>query len=99
MSNSFGTDFILINDVRQPLNTKVFGPNWIHIATIKRGFDEFVCFANKINDKCYIEKIDIHDKNIFKRIEEDSLWVDLVLFLRDRGLLRREEFKTFKINV
>lgn len=98
--SSFGTDFILVNDVRQELPSNIFkGGPWIHLATIKRGFNEYVCFTHKFkHTKTYIEEIDIHHPGCFKRIEDDSLWQDLYLFLRDRGCLSLGEFKHVKVS-
>jgi hypothetical protein len=93
--NTFGTDFILVTDVRQELPAKVFaGGPWIHLATVKRGFKEYVCFTHKFrHNKTYIEEIDIHNRDVFIRIEEDNLWKDLYHFLLDRGCLTVGKFK------
>jgi hypothetical protein len=93
--NSFGTDFILVTDVRQELPTNTFsGGPWIHLATVKRGFNEYVCFTHKLrHNKTYIEEIDIHTPGAFKKIEDDALWQDLYLFLKDRGCLLIGDFK------
>ena len=93
--NSFGTNFILVNDVRQELPPEIFkGGPWIHLATVKRGFNEYVCFTHKYrHNKTFIEEIDIHHPGCFKCIEEDSLWEDLYHFLLDRGTLLVGDFK------
>jgi hypothetical protein len=95
MSQSFGTDFILVSEVRQELDPKVFqGGPWIHLATVKRGFKEYVAFTHKFRQRgAYIEEIDIHEPGVFKRIEDNQLYADLWHFLDDRGCLRRDKFK------
>lgn len=92
--HSFGTDFMVINDVRQTLDPKIFaGGPWTHLATVKWGFREFVCFKPVFGQKAYIEEIDIHTQGVFKRIEDDQLWADLYMFLVDRGYLLLDNFK------
>ena len=93
--SSFGTNFILVSDVRQELPAGIFrGGPWIHLATVKRGFDEYVCFSHKTNHThTYIEEIDVHHPGCFKKIEDDALWQDLYLFLKDVGALRIGDFK------
>lgn len=93
--SSFGTDFILVSDVRQDLDPVIFrGGPWIHLATVKRGFDEYVCFTHKYRTKAtYIEKVDVHEPGVFKQIEDQNLWVDLWNFLDHKGCLRRDKFK------
>ena len=85
--SSFGSEFIIINDVMQPLLPKVFGPGWIHLATVKRGFREYVAFKKATSDKVWIEIVDIHDRNVFKQIEDENEWLELALFLHDARLL------------
>lgn len=101
MADSFGTRFILVNDIRQPMKNVGGGP-WIHLATIHYGFREFVCFTHaKSPARTYIEEIDIHSKEVFKKIEDDSLFRDLWNFLKDVGCLSiaGKEFKLVKHEV
>ncbi len=99
MTHPFGTDFIVINDVRQLLNPKIFaGGPWLHLATVRRGFKEYVAFVHAHRrDKAYIEQIDVHSETVFVRIEDDAEWQDLYNFLRDRGYLALTEFKAGKL--
>ena len=87
-SASFGTRFILVSDVRQTLDTKTFsGGPWEHLATVKRGFKEYVAFRHLYStDSCFIEEIDIHNPGIFVKIKDDALWWDLLAFLKDAGV-------------
>ena len=88
MSKSFGLDFVLINDVRQRLNPKIFaGGPWLHLATVKRGLKEYMAFK-KINEKfVYIEELDLTSPHLLKQIEDDNEYNELMQFLLERGCL------------
>lgn len=98
MSSVFGTKFIITNTARQVLNPKILGGGpWMHLATVSRGFRFYMAFT-KVDDptKTYIEIVDEHDPNIFKRIESESEWQDVYAFVRDAGLLSMENFHYVK---
>lgn len=96
MSNTFGSKFILVNDVRQTLPPEIFGGGpWIHLATVKRGFKEYCCFKHYLTDKIYIEEFD--QEKCFVRIEDDNEWKELYQFLLNAGVLYTGSNKEFKI--
>lgn len=98
MNKAFGHEFIIVNDVIQKLDPKVFqnGP-WYHIATVRRGLREYMAFARLKSEsknpwkdfhqaEVYIEIIDPHTVALSK-IEDDAEWEDVVRFLQDAKLL------------
>ena len=94
--SAFGTKFILVSDVQQELPTKIFqGGKWVHLATIKRGLDEYVCVKNALDGKVYIEEIT--STGSFKHIADDKLWKDLTLFLTEQGVIGIDRDKEFKV--
>ena len=96
--NAFGTKFILVNDIQQPLNPKIFGGGpWIHLATIMRGFKEYICFKHSKTDKVYIEEVLPSEKGLFKQIEDNNEFADLQNFLTAHGILDLGINKEFKI--
>ena len=98
MSNSFGTKFIIVNDIQQPLPAKIFGGGpWLHIATCVRGFKEYCCFKHVPTDKIYIEEVDPSSPTLFKHIEDYSEWSDLYNFLQTKGILAFATGKEIKI--
>ena len=98
MSDAFGTKFILMNDTQQVLNRKIFGGGpWLHIATVVRGFKEYMCFKHIPTDIVYIEELDSKEPGLFKKIESDSEFNDLKDFLMSNGLLTLGLDKEFKI--
>ena len=97
MSKAFGIDFIILNDVIQPLDTKVFkGGPWEHLATVGRGLRQYMAFRrlDRRHDpergldgnEVWIEIIDPHELALHK-IEEDSEWLDVANFLKHSKLL------------
>lgn len=85
---AFGTEFIVISDVIQQLDTKVFkGGPWTHLATIKRGFKEYMAFTKKGTTKVWVEEIDERDPNLLKVIEDENEWNDIIMFLQDAKIL------------
>jgi len=88
---SFGTKFILVNKVQQLMDPKVFtGGPWVHHATVARGFKEYVAFRHLETNALYIEEIDAATPTLFKKIEDDSEWLELARFLAAAGLLSME---------
>ena len=98
MTKAFGTNFVIVNDVVQKLNPKYFGGgNFIHLATVIRGFKEYMAYRVENTNQVYIEEIDPKDPKLFRKIQDDSEWQDLALFLRDAKLLEigsRREIKS-----
>jgi hypothetical protein len=113
MSKAFGHEFIVVNDIVQRLDPTVFeGGPWLHLATVKRGFREYMAFrkVDQVHDpvrdlkgdEVWVEIVDPHTSDL-RRIEDDNEWDDVVAFLRDAMLLemgtRREihiDNNTFK---
>jgi len=91
MSNSFGTNFVLVNKVRQLLPSPPFinGP-WSHVATVVRGIKEYCAFVHEPSQKLYIEEVDPKTPNLFIKIETDTEWADLYRFLMSEGVLTIE---------
>jgi len=88
MSNAFGTKFILVNDIQQPLPKEIFGGGpWLHIATVVRGFKEYCCIKHVPTNKIYIEEVDPTSQTLFKHIADQSEWSDLYGFLQQKGIL------------
>lgn len=105
-------EFMIINDVQQNLNTKIFknGP-WLHLATVTTPsksfgatfspFKEYICFKHVSTNKIYIEELDFSSPGILKQIKDDSLFNDLAQFLTQKGILSfgiNKEFKVAKKN-
>jgi len=98
MSKSFGTKFILINEIQQKLPPEIFGGGpWLHIATILRGFKEYCCFKHIPTDKVYIEEVHATSDTIFKQIKDPQEWQDLYSFLQGKGVLAYITGKEIKI--
>lgn len=101
-------EFMIINDVQQNLNSKVFknGP-WLHLATVTTPsrsfgatfspFKEYICFKHIATNKIYIEELDFTSPGILKQINDDSLFNDLAQFLTQKGILSFGINKEFKI--
>ena len=98
MADTFGTKFIIVNDVQQQLPTKVFGGGpWLHIATVVRGFKEYCCIKHVPSDKVYIEQVDPTSPTLFTYIKDQNEWNDLRMFLEQRGILAYGTGKEMKI--
>lgn len=98
MSQAFGIQFILVNDVQQYLDpTKVLGGPWIHLATVVRGFREYCCFKHAKTGEVYLEQIDPKEPGLFKKIEDPEEFDDLVNFLKDAGISIIGVGKEFKL--
>ena len=98
MSKSFGTKFIVVNDVIQPLPSAIFGNGpWLHIATVVRGFHEYCCFKHMKTDKIYIERVDPTSPTLFVQIKDQSEWNDIRMFLQQKGILAFGVGKEIKV--
>lgn len=98
MSKSFGSEFILVNDVIQPFPKGTFASNnWVHLATIVRGFKEYCCFKDSKTNKIYIEEVDNSLPHYFKQVKDDSEFNELSSFLIARGVLSLGVDQEFKI--
>lgn len=85
---SFGTKFIIVNDVQQALDPKKFGGgHFVHHATIVRGFKEYMLYRQVGNHRLFIEEVDPKEPGLFKKIEDDIEWKELVSFCHASGLL------------
>lgn len=87
-------NFIIVNDIRQPMDEKSMGSNpagpsrWTHHATIKRGFKEYIIFRHNPTGKIYLEEVETHRATlILKLIEDEQEWQDLHQFAKSAGLL------------
>ena len=88
MSKAFGTKFILINDVQQILDPRTFGGGpWLHLASVVRGFKEYMCFKHTPTDTIYIEELDASSPHLFKKIKDEAEFRDLEAFLKSLGIL------------
>lgn len=88
-------NYIIVNDIRQPIPIADGGP-WIHHATIKRGLKEYIIFRHKPTGKVYLEQVESHRATlVLQKIEDDREWADLYSFARAAGLLdaMNEEIK------
>ncbi len=49
---------------------------FLHLATVQNGFDEYICFVDNVTQKCYIEQVDVHglhfipDDNLVEQIKQ-----------------------------
>lgn len=87
MTGTSSLGFIILNDVRQTLDTKIFanGP-WVHIATVRRKSKEYVAFHHADTNKLYIEQFDPTTES-FLRIDDEIEFNELLYFLHESGLL------------
>lgn len=82
---NFG-DFKLISKVRINLPETLFkGGPWVHLATVTRGLREYVCLLHGPTQEVYVEEITATGN--FNKIEDESLWQDLVKFLVSKGVV------------
>jgi len=88
MAKAFGTKFIVLNDVRQVLDSKVFkGGPWLHLATVARGLKEYMAFKHYVpGGHIYIEEWD-SSTGQFKEVKSEAEYEDLYKFLFSKGLL------------
>jgi len=98
MSKSFGTNFILVNDIRQQFPPGIFqGGPWLHLATVVRGFKEYCCFQHMPSTKVYIEEIDSSCPTLFKEIKDENEFQDLRRFLEQKAILTIVANKEIKV--
>jgi len=98
MSKAFSTKFILVNDIQQALDPNIFGGGpWIHLATVVRGFKEYICFKHSKTDKIYIELVDPTHTTLFKQIDSQTELYDIEKFLQEAGVLKLLPGKEFKL--
>ncbi len=98
---NFGaTEFVVVNDVRQPLltlsNTKT-GKPYIHLATVRRGFREYMAYCDEDANKAWIEIVDPKETYLLKRIADDNEFADIEAFLHSKALLEITTSKEHKI--
>ena len=101
-------DFLIINDVRQYLNSTIFGGGpWIHLATITipirstssrtSPYREFLCIKNEKTNNIYIEELDLTKTTLLLKIKDDSLFNELSEFLTQKGIIGFGINKEFKV--
>lgn len=96
---SFGTNFVIVNDVIQALDPKIFqGGPWTHLATVVRGLKEYMAFKHAVTGRVYIEQVDNKEPGLLKRIESEAEWYDIAQFLADAKLLEVGTRRELKIN-
>jgi hypothetical protein len=79
-------DFKIASRARVNLPPYMFqGGPWVHMATAKRSLSEYVALLHEPTGKIYLEQISATGK--FHHIPDDKLWVDLLNFLVDQGVL------------
>ncbi len=74
---------ILINSNHFPLPGTC--ERFLHLATLQRGFKEFMVFKDRWTEQVYIEEITGGHGPL--RIEDDQLAEELAAFVRERGIL------------
>ena len=106
MSRSWGTNFVIVNDIHQLLSPDY--PGWEHWATIRRGLDEYVVFhcnpgpENTLSagyaGRTYIEKLVRNRANLeFIQIADQNEFDDIIAFAEAAGLLRKDANTELKV--
>lgn len=86
--NSFGLDFIVISDVVQELkHPNIGGGRLLHLATVKRGFKEYMAYRPIHSNKVYLTEVNAQNPEWFSTIADDNEFADLVMFLKSAHLL------------
>lgn len=81
-------NFVILNDIRQPIDTKVPGGPWVHHATVRRGFKEYIIFRSIKTNKVFLEEVEQHMATLkLNQIADDAEWNDLYFFALGAGLL------------
>lgn len=83
--------FVILNDVRQalPLPNGKFSPRFIHHATIRRGFKEYIIFRDKQTNEVYLEEVERHKATFtLNEIKDEQEWQDLKDFAEAAGFLQ-----------
>lgn len=84
---SFGSEFVIVNDVRQILPNEIFwGGPWVHLATVKRGLKEYMAFNKLGGQQAFIEEVDPTEPGLLKSIEDENEWKELYTFLVNSGI-------------
>ncbi len=85
--------FAMLNDIRQPMQfgtLRIAGGPFEHMASVKRNFNrgskEYCCFRDLSSGHVYLEEVDLHDGQLFKKIEDDKEWADLYRYLQEYGV-------------
>lgn len=98
MAKAFGTKFIVVNDIQQTLNPKIFGGGpWLHLVSFVRGLKEYMCFKHMPTDQIYIEELDPTSPTLFKKIESKAEFEDVQNFMKELGHLNLGVDEEFKI--
>jgi len=70
--------------INLPQDKFMNGP-WVHLATVTRGLREYVILLkNDGSSKIYLEEIT--PTGLFKQIEDEELWKDLLSYSTSKGL-------------
>lgn len=97
MSKALGFKFVLVNDVQQMLDPKVFcGGKFLHLATVKRGVKEYIIFRELTTNKTYLEILNPKSPELFERITDDQEWSGLYHWAKAAGLLEMGVNKEYK---
>ena len=89
-------DFKLASRARINLPPDMFmGGPWVHMATAKRSLSEYVALLHEPTGKIYLEQISATGH--FHSIDDDKLWIDLLNFLVDKGVLGFDKDKEILI--
>jgi hypothetical protein len=89
--NSFGTKFVITNAVYQPLlslSKTPSGRHYVHLATVTRGFKEYMAYLDRDTNDIWIEELDPKEPWLLKAIADDNEWLDIKNFLEEAKLLR-----------
>lgn len=95
----FSDRCILVNDAIQVLPPNVFqGGPWIHLATVVRGFKEYMAFRHSKNGhQVYIEEVDPTEPGLLKFISDENEFRDIEGFLHSCGILSVGGGKEFRL--
>lgn len=94
--------FILVSDVTQSIKPELFGPGWYCLAVAKIPLSNisterfFFLLLNGSDSSTYIEEY-VDYPEFFKKIEDNQLWNDLLIFFYERGLITIEKGKEIKV--
>lgn len=84
---SWGSNFIIVNDVIQPMKRSLPNGPWMHHATIQRGLDEYILFRQVNTNKMFLEKVVRNQVNIYlEYIDDEMEWQELFTFCKEAGL-------------
>lgn len=81
-------NFVIINDVRQPMPDHLHNGPWIHHATVKRGPKEYIIFRHQASGKIFLEEVEQQRATlVLQFIKDNQEWKDLYDFALNAGLL------------